>query len=77
MSEGVVFSTTSDTEVILAGYMQHGREFVKRLNGIFAYAIWDERLKHLLLFRDRAGVKPLFYGKHLDTFYFHQRSKEF
>lgn len=75
MSEGVVFSTTSDTEVILAGYMQHGREFVKRLNGIFAYAIWDERLKHLLLFRDRAGVKPLFYGKHLDTFLFSSEIK--
>ena len=59
--EGVVFQTTSDTEVILLGYIRYGCEFVKQLNGIFAFAIWDERCDRLYLFRDRAGVKPLFY----------------
>lgn len=59
--EGVSFETTSDTEVILAGYMLHGAEYVKRLNGIFAFAIWDEAARRLTLFRDPVGVKPFFY----------------
>ncbi len=74
-AEGMTFFTTSDTEVLLAGYMLHGREFVKRLNGIFAYAIWDERIGKLFLFRDRAGVKPLFYAMHCDTFLFSSEIK--
>lgn len=61
--EGVRFSTNSDTEVILAGYMEHGAGFVKKLNGIFAFAIWDGRERKLYLFRDRLGVKPCFYAK--------------
>ncbi|MCH1984108.1 asparagine synthase (glutamine-hydrolyzing) [Ruminococcus sp. OA3] len=61
LDEGIKLSTTSDTEVILAGYMHYGWEYVKRLNGIFSFAIWDGRAEKLLLFRDRAGVKPLFY----------------
>lgn len=60
-SEGMEFTTTCDTEVILAGYLLHGWEYVKRLNGIFAFCIWDESLNMLYLFRDRLGVKPLFY----------------
>lgn len=66
--EGMKFVTASDTEVILAGYLLHGRDYVRKLNGIFAIAIWDEREQKLLLFRDRVGVKPLFYtkcGEHL------------
>lgn len=58
---GEQFQTTSDTEVILAGYLRYGQDFVKKLNGIFAFAIWDERLEKLFLFRDRVGIKPLFY----------------
>ena len=57
------FSTDSDTEVLLAGYMAHGVDFVKRLNGIFAFAVWDGRKRKLYLFRDRLGVKPCFYAK--------------
>lgn len=60
-SEGGVFETTSDTEVILLGYLLHGADYVQKLNGIFAIAIWDSRLEQLFLFRDRLGVKPLFY----------------
>ncbi len=59
--EGAIFKTTSDTEVILFGHLIFGEEFVKKLNGIFSYAIWDETKKELLIFRDRIGVKPLFY----------------
>lgn len=59
--EGARFETTSDTEVVLTGYMYHGPDYVKKLNGIFAIAIWDSQKESLYLFRDRLGVKPLFY----------------
>lgn len=59
--EGIEFQTSSDTEVILQSYLLWGIDFVKRLNGIFAFALWDEYLQKLLLFRDALGVKPLFY----------------
>ena len=59
--EGAHFRTTSDTEVILEGYLLHGKDYIKKLNGIFAIAIWNSSKKELLLFRDRLGVKPLFY----------------
>lgn len=61
--EGISFSTNSDTEVILAGCMEHGTDFVKRLNGIFAFALWDGGKQKLYLFRDRLGVKPCFYAR--------------
>ncbi len=60
-SLGNVFETTSDTEVILLSYLQYGPDFVARLNGIFAFAIWDQKEGRLLLYRDRSGIKPLFY----------------
>ena len=58
---GYSFETTSDTEVILYTYMLYGADFVNRLNGIFAFAIWDSAKEQLLLYRDRAGIKPHFY----------------
>ena len=67
---GVWFQTESDTEVILAGYEAYGIDFVKRLNGIFAFAIWDGCKRKLYLFRDRSGVKPLFYTIHKNTIVF-------
>ena len=57
---GYEFSTTTDTEVILYAYMHYGASFVRKLNGIFAFAIWDDSKKQLLLYRDRVGIKPLF-----------------
>lgn len=59
---GFQFSTTSDTEVILCAYMAYGPDFVTKLNGIFSFAIWDETKERLLLYRDRAGIKPHFYS---------------
>lgn len=73
--EGAEFETTSDTEVILMGYLLHGCDFVKELNGIFAFAIWDERIQTLWLFRDRAGVKPLFYTTAGSSFVFSSEIK--
>lgn len=59
--QGAEFETTSDTEVVLVGYMQEGIDFIKKLNGIFSLALWDDAKESLFLVRDRLGVKPLFY----------------
>ena len=61
--KGAVFSSHSDTEVILAAYRQWGAECVQRLNGMFAFAIYDSQRRTVLLARDRAGEKPLFYRR--------------
>lgn len=61
VSMGYSFETYCDTEVVLTGCMALGAEFVKQMNGIFAFAVWNEREQTLLLARDRLGVKPLFY----------------
>ena len=58
--EPIHFETNSDTEVILNGYIVHGIDYIKRLNGIFAFAIYDS-LHGMYIVRDRVGVKPLFY----------------
>jgi asparagine synthase (glutamine-hydrolysing) len=55
------FKTCSDTEVVLRGYLQWGDQVAERLNGMFAFAVWDVVTKELFLVRDRMGVKPLFY----------------
>lgn len=55
------FRSSSDTEVVLASYLEWGRGFVQRLNGMFALAILDTQERTLLMARDRAGEKPLFY----------------
>lgn len=73
--DGENFETTSDTEVILNGYCRYGKDFFRRLNGIFAFAIWDERQEALVLCRDRLGVKPLFYALHENMLYFSSEIK--
>ncbi len=60
---GVSFRGGSDTEVLLAAYRQHGEGMLERLNGIFAFAIWDRRKQQLFLARDSMGVKPLYYAE--------------
>ncbi|MCI7812938.1 MAG: asparagine synthase (glutamine-hydrolyzing) [Lachnospiraceae bacterium] len=75
LQEGVTFRTTSDTEVILEGYLLHGKEYIKKLNGIFAIALWDSIPGKLLLFRDRLGVKPLFYTLNKNTLVFSSEIK--
>lgn len=60
-ARGHRFENHSDTEVVLRAYLEWGEGFVDHLNGMFAFALWDRRSKHLLLVRDRMGVKPLYY----------------
>lgn len=59
--KGYNFKSHSDTEVVLYLYQEYGLEFLQKINGIFALAIWDRTSKELILARDHAGVKPLYY----------------
>jgi asparagine synthase (glutamine-hydrolysing) len=60
-ARGQTFSTKSDTEVVLRGYLEWGTAVADRLGGMYAFAIWDDRIRRLILVRDRLGVKPLYY----------------
>ncbi|MFE4370559.1 asparagine synthase (glutamine-hydrolyzing) [Streptomyces sp. NPDC056835] len=55
------FITDSDTEVVLHGYQEWGEEMAERLNGMYAFAIWDGRTDRLVMIRDRMGIKPFYY----------------
>ena len=68
--EGVLFSSSSDTEVLLKGFIHDGPAILDQLNGMFAFAIYDSVQKELFLARDRFGVKPLYYYSCDDEFIF-------
>lgn len=67
---GHVFRTHADTEAILHAYEEYGRNCVSHLEGMFAFAIYDQRNAEVFLARDRLGKKPLFYALFGDTFHF-------
>lgn len=60
-AKGHIFSTNSDTEVILKAYAEYGHDCLHYLQGMFAFAIWDEKNEELFIARDRFGKKPFFY----------------
>lgn len=71
----VSFHTDSDTEVILAAWRRWGEDCVKHFDGMFAFALWDEKLGKLFCARDRFGIKPFYYTIQDDVFYFASEMK--
>lgn len=67
---GHIFRTTSDTEVIVYGYKQWGQDVLNHLNGMFGLAIWDVRLRRLIVARDPFGIKGIYYSVHNGKLYF-------
>ena len=63
VADGFAFNSDCDTEVLLNLFLRDGDKMLTRLNGIFAFALWDSRSKSLLLARDGVGVKPLYYAE--------------
>ncbi len=61
VAKGHTFETSSDTEVVLRGYLQWGEALADRLNGMYAFAIWDSRERKLVMIRDHMGVKPFYF----------------
>lgn len=61
IKSGHRFKSKTDSEVIIHLYEEYGVDFIKRVNGMFAFALWDENILRLFLFRDRIGIKPLLY----------------
>lgn len=72
---GYLLKTSTDSEVILTGYMAFDKEIFNELKGEFAFAIWDDNNKALLLFRDKYGIKPLFFSLYDGTLVFSSDSK--
>ena len=73
--KGHKFKTDTDTEVIVHAYEEFGENCVARLRGMFAFAIWDQRSKTLLVARDRVGIKPLYYFLNDDQIIFASEMK--
>lgn len=69
-AEGYEAVSRSDTEVLLQMYQRHGKDCLHRLNGMFAFAIWDSRQRRLFAARDRLGIKPFYYVQMADVLLF-------
>lgn len=75
IDKGYRFSTNTDTEVLLYLYMEYGSKVLLRLNGMFAFAIWDNEENQLFIARDRVGVKPLYFSFQPEYFAFASEPK--
>jgi asparagine synthase (glutamine-hydrolysing) len=75
LEEDFVFRTNSDTEVLLNAFTKWGKSCLQKLNGMFAFAIWDDEVESLFLARDRMGIKPLYYAFQDGTFVFSSEVK--
>jgi len=74
-SLGCPFRSRSDTEVVLNAYRQWGPKCIQRINGMFAFAIWDKTRQELFMARDRYGIKPFYYGFFGNCFLFASEQK--
>ncbi|HTL48994.1 MAG TPA: asparagine synthase (glutamine-hydrolyzing), partial [Verrucomicrobiae bacterium] len=74
-AKGHVFESDTDTEVVLKGYAEEGAGILEKLDGMFAIAIWDAKLRELFLARDHAGIKPLYYYESGGEIYFASEEK--
>ncbi len=74
-AKGIKFNGLSDTEVLLNLYILEGQQMLSKLNGIFAFAIWDKRDQSIFLARDNFGVKPLYYSSIENNFFFASEMK--
>ena len=70
LDRGHIFESATDTEVIVHAYEEWGEECVARFNGMWAFAIWDQRQRQLFCSRDRFGIKPFYYRLDADVFWF-------
>ncbi|MEG0894512.1 MAG: asparagine synthase (glutamine-hydrolyzing), partial [Oscillospiraceae bacterium] len=77
IEKGHIFSTNCDSEILLHGYEEYGKELPKMLRGMFAFTIWDKNNKKIFGCRDHFGIKPYYYAKMNDCFMFGSEIKSF
>ncbi len=77
IAKGHEFVTDTDTEVILVGYEEYGKDILHKLRGMFSFVIWDKDAKQLFGARDHFGIKPFYYYKHNNEFLFGSEIKSF
>lgn len=77
LTKKYAFRTLSDTEVVLYAYMEYGDKFIDYIDGMFAIAIYDKRIRQMKLYRDRYGIKPLYYLYRKNQFAFTSELKAF
>lgn len=75
IKKGYKYSSKTDTETILYGYVEYGKKIVEKMNGMWAFAIWDNNEKTLFCSRDRIGIKPFYYTKFGNRFIFSSEIK--
>lgn len=75
IKKGFIFKSNSDTEVLLKLYISEGSSMLHKLNGMFAFVIWDKQEKELFATRDRVGIKPFYYVKDANQFLFASEPK--
>ena len=76
MSLGQKFRTKGDTEVLIKAFQIWGKKFIKKIRGMFSICIWDKKLKKFYAYRDRFGIKPLYYSRFKSTYVFSSEIKD-